>query len=338
MAQGTGLENLPGTYRNATADEALKTATALYKLKNADQTIVRRNLAVQHALLMQTPSLKSFTGLEVRFYAYGKPASALQERTSTEMRVMLYPFTKAFKTEKVVPVDEAPAYLSIYTNDLSMLLFNTDEWYDLTKKAKVPQFFNRFPITDSTENYMEVKANGKIFRILQLNNKPLFVPVTRKEYLQFLVSREEILLGESEKIVVDNRERAKTSKAQKDGYEKIYASNITTWQENVDQAKEKLRQYKETIAGLTPEQASSGAYVNPDKAGDYEAKLAPVGRKDGKALYKINPDYYDKSKSTSAAQVVVVTYWYHTQFCPQWMQSFTKELFTEIDYSALKKK
>lgn len=332
-AQETSLNELPGTYRNAVASQALKTASGLDQLKGTDRINITHDLTVQHEALMQTPSLKSFTGMEARLYAYTDPSSAFQQRTTAEMRVMLYPFIKAFKTGKIVPADEAPATLSIFTNELRKILFNVDGWWDLTNRTQFPQFFDKFPIVDSTAGYMDIKANGQTFRILQLNNKPVFIPLTRKEFLQFLIAKTEKLRHESEKIVSDNRKQAK----QNPKYAEIYEKNVTTWEKNAEGAKIKIQQYKNELAQLTPEQTATGAYINHNKAGDYYQQLAPAGRRDGTALYKVNPDYYDKSKSRSAAQLVIITYWYHHQFCPDWMQSYLKNLFDEIDYERLRK-
>lgn len=336
-AQESDLRELPGTYRNPTAIEALKTAHDLNQLKGADRANMVNNLIAQHTLLMNTPSLKSFTGMEARLYAYGKLASAFQERTTGEMRLMLYPFTKAIKTGKIAPVDEAPASLSIFTNDLNKILFNVDGWWDQTNKVKVPQFFDKFPMVDSTADYMEIRARNQNFRILQMNNNPIFIPLTRKEFLQFLLAEETQQMEEAQKIVNDNQERAKKLKADNEEYLKIYKNNSVIWQKNVDRAKEKIKQYKQDISQMTPEQATMGAYINYNKSGGYYEQLAPAGRRDGKALYKVNPDYFDKSKSRSIPQLIVVTYWYHDQFCPKWVQSYIRQLFDEIDYAQLRK-
>jgi len=294
FAQDTGLKDLPGTYRNASIVGALKTAPELNKLTHTDRNTLTQNLTKQHHLLMQTASLKSFTGMEARLYAYVQSASAFQKITTSEMRLMLYPFTKAAKTAKIVPVDEAPATLSVYTNNLDKILFHADGWWDVTKQVQFPPFFDKFPVIDSTADYITVRAKEQMFRILQLNDKPIFVPLTRKEFLQFLLKREEQL-----------------------------------------PQKEQADFYRMEIAQLTPEQAKSTAYINHNKSGGYYNQLAPAGRKDGRALYKINPDYFDKNKSRSAAQLIVVTYWYQHPFCPPWLSSYIKALFEEIDYNLL---
>lgn len=306
------------------------------------------NLTKQHTLLMHTPSLQSFRGMEARLYAYAKPASAFQQQTSTRTELMLYPFIKDVKTGKTKPVDEAPATLSIITNDLNKVLFNVDGWWSLCNEAGFPQFFDRFSIVDSTADYMKIKAGGRNFCILQVNDKPLFIPLTRKEFLAFLVTRNKHIAASFEQSIAETNKtigasRAELKKPITEEMKKIHTliiesseKGLGTLRGNLASLYEETKQFERDIAGMTPEQAKTGAYIDHNKRGGYYQQLAAAGRRDGTALYKVNPAYHDKNKSASAAQLIIITYWYHTQFCPGWLQSYTKNLFAEIDYSRLK--
>ncbi|MGH2645322.1 MAG: hypothetical protein ACRDE2_15315, partial [Chitinophagaceae bacterium] len=106
-----------------------------------------------------------------------------------------------------------------------------------------------------------------------------------------------------------------------------------------DSLQKKIENYKSLMAAMTEEELKTTAYVDMQnfRYSKNELKdLVPYGRQDGWPLYKVNPDYYDNALPPYVIQSIMVTYWYHKQFCLDFLRKRTKEIFDQIDYHALK--
>ena len=350
MAQDRALSSLPGTIRNPTLTGVLKTAPDLNKLKETDRKTVTNSMDIQFNSLIQTPTMQSFKGMETRIYGYGNVASQFQERTSTLIKAMFYPFTRQYKTGKITPVDEAPATLSIITNNLEKILFNIDGFWDRCNKINFPQFFEKLPISDSTQDYVEVKVKNWPYRIIQLNDKPIFIPLTRKEFIQFLIEESKQHLDQFKKIVKDSRKRLQEEKEtlkqplnteMKKLHETILKNTengLTLWEKNVSEQEQALQKYHNDLLKMTPEDAAEGAFINYEIKGKLYDQLSPSRQKNGTPLYKVNPLYFNSKISRSAAQVIIVTYWHSTGniAAPENIIKYTKNIFNELDYHQLK--
>lgn len=73
-------------------------------------------------------------------------------------------------------------------------------WQDCDK-AKVPLFFEAPLITDSTGDYLEIRRDGTPVRFVCAGKKPLLIPLTRREYVQFLIAREKFYITDDEKSI-----------------------------------------------------------------------------------------------------------------------------------------
>lgn len=348
FAQGYPKLNEPGRFRNADITGALKTAPELNKLTAKDKAIATANLTRQHQFFMNTDELKTLAGSEVRLYGYAKPKTSFQELITYEMRMMLFPFLKDSKTGKIVPVDESPAIIRIYTNS-DVIRYNAD-FEDRCAKANVSFFFEKPQITDSNSLYIELK-DDKYYtnRILQLNNKQYYLPLSRKEFLEFLIAdnmvaqkREKESMdhwNENIKFNKDGLKKASSAEDKKlyEGYLKDAEYNLTVTQSNIKKFNDELQKVKDELQHLTSDQANSAVYINQNKTGSLYEKLAPSGKREGKAFWKINPGYFDKSKPASA-QLMMVEYWVsHLSSNVKWLNDEMKNLYNQMDYEALRK-
>lgn len=240
-------------------------------------------------------------------------------------------------------------------------------WEDCSH-ADFPLFFEQPPISDSTADYIELNfknygypaiAPDKPFRIIKRNDKPLFVPLTRKEFVQFLIAQKKYEIKEDEKTIPDLQKNIKQSQEtlknppsyMTEDFKKALAEGVSKIQKAVDETKEeiskkqeKIKQYESMIHAMSPAEAASAARLDEDKITDdfdKSKKLVPVGRMEGVGLYKINPNYYDRSAAAPGAQLIFV--YYHltnlsafekTQF--NYLEKKTMDIFDHLNYHQLK--
>lgn len=238
-------------------------------------------------------------------------------------------------------------------------------WEDCSK-ADFPLFFEQPPITDSTQDYIELNfknygypaiAPDKPFRIIKRNNKPLFVPLSRKEFLKFLIAQKNYEIREDEKKIPDLQKDIKESqetiknppsyltkeviKSLADGVAQIHKS-IDQIQKEISNKKEKITEYQSYMNAMSASEASSPARLDEEKiidGFDKLKKLVPYGRMEGVGLYKINPGYYDRSGG--GAQLIFVYYsipnlsvFEKTEF--NYLEKNTMDIFNNLDYHKLK--
>jgi hypothetical protein len=95
---------------------------------------------------------------------------------------------------------------------------------------------------------------------------------------------------------------------------------------------------------MTLAESASAARIDEDKritGFDQSERLVSAGRMEGVGLYKINPDYYDRSPGAPAAQLIFVYYeipnlsvFEKTTF--NYLEKKTMDIFNHIDYHQLK--
>ena len=87
--------------------------------------------------------------------------------------------------------------LEIETNTISHFFEKVGNFWEDCSKAKVPEFFEQPPISGSTADYIELDfikygypaiAPNRSFRIIKRNSRPLFIPLSRKEFVEFLIA------------------------------------------------------------------------------------------------------------------------------------------------------
>jgi len=234
--------------------------------------------------------------------------------------------------------------------------------------AGFPLFFEELPITDSTADYLELDfrkygyaaiAPGKPFRIIKRNEKPLFVPLTRKEFVQFLIAQKKYQIKDDEKTIAYLQKEIKESqKTLKDPSPYITESikktladaiKVTEGQtsgeeEGIKNKQAKIKEYESLINAMTLAESASAARIDEDKritGFDQSERLVSAGRMEGVGLYKINPDYYDRSPGAPAAQLIFVYYeipnlsvFEKTTF--NYLEKKTMDIFNHIDYHQLK--
>ena len=254
--------------------------------------------------------------------------------------------TGAIKTS----MDGADLYFNINEFDLFHQIGN---YWEECDKIKFPIFFEALPVTDSTADYMQTAIKGRTVRIVT-TNKPLFIPLTRKEFLQFLIARDNYRIKENRDLVNDENEQITDTK--KNISNPIYQSvksrleqTITTMEEQIKKLngettslQQKIVHFREVMNAMSTEEAAAPARLDYNKKSDELfglEQLVPVGRREGVLLNRVNPDYYNHSVNAPAAQLITVYYYWPTigfEKDPDYLQQTALDIFKQLNYHALK--
>lgn len=254
--------------------------------------------------------------------------------------------------------------LGIETNNLSHFIRQVGNFWKQCDELKVPLFFEQPPISDSTADYIELDFSrygyphitpDKPFRIVLRNKRPLFVPLTRKEFLAYLVAkadadvREQVVGITDTKKLITEQEKLLSEPALQSS-RALIESTIAKLRQQVSLQAEELEKlkglgtsYRRRAAAMPAGEASSPARLDyhKDVFEDPLQALVAAGINKGTTLYKVNPAYHDTSPQASAAQLVII---YYTLPRPRaageanlnYLEKKTEALFKRIDYRTLK--
>lgn len=122
-------------------------------------------------------------------------------------------------------------------------------------ELKLPLFFEAPQLSDSTNDYIEFKYKGDPLRIVLANDKPPFVPLTHKEFIQFLIVRDHKYLKdimESLSITQKGEEQIKkmmTTQNEED--KKFSASSLKSMDYNIAEIQKNIATTKNHIQECT---------------------------------------------------------------------------------------
>lgn len=249
-------------------------------------------------------------------------------------------------------MDGTDLYLAINWFDLFHQAGNY--WQDCSE-LKLPLFFEEIPLSDSTNDYISFKYKGDEMRMVLANNKPFFVPLTRKEFVQFLIARgRQALKTDREALETSHKSKATITKlmATENESDKAYAAStlksidhgIEQWQKNIQQQEIEIQTCQTLLNTMTPKEAAAPARMDYNKKSNSPRfggldQLVPVGRREGVMLMKINPNYYNTSVQAPVAQLITLYYvWPSFGFVhdPDYLQQKTIDIFNQLDYHKLK--
>lgn len=247
-------------------------------------------------------------------------------------------------------MDGADLYLDINAFDLFHQIGN---YWEECDKIKFPIFFEALPVTDSTVDYMQTTIKGRAVRIVA-TNKPLFIPLTRKEFLQFLIARDNYRIKENRDLVNDENKQITDTK--KNISNPIYQSVKSTLEQTIPTMEEQIKKldketaslqqkivhFREVMNAMSTEEAAAPVRLDYNKKSDELfglEQLVPVGRGEGVLLNRVNPDYYNHSVNAPAAQLIIVYYSWPTigfEKNPDYVQQTALDIFKQLNYHALK--
>ncbi len=217
------------------------------------------------------------------------------------------------------------------TSDMEININSFRNLYDKTYNEASPIFFFRYnwKMVDSTDEYYEIETTDKQpIRIIS-NGKPVFVPLTREQYLSY-------------KIKIDKKNE--DDGMQKYNYDNKTMADVPVKQKILDADKDlentwhqKLNFHRQQLASMNAGEKNQPAYIiwgghaNP---GDLE-ELTASSDASGQELWTINPDYFNKNLPLSAIQLITVQAQYPPQYTGFMLDKLVS-IFHKTDYQKLK--
>jgi len=247
-------------------------------------------------------------------------------------------------------MDGADLYFDINAFDLFHQIGNY--WRDCDK-IKFPIFFEELPVTGSTADYIQTTIKGRTVRFVT-TGKALFIPLTRKEFLQFLIARDNHRIRENKDLINDeNKQIADTKKNISDPvYQSLKSTleqTISTMEEQIkrlnketESLQKKIAHFHEIMNAMSVEEARAPVRLDYNKKSDELfglEQLVPADSKEGVLLTRVNPEYYSRSAQAPAAQLIAVYYSWPTagfEKEPDYVQQTALDIFKQLDYHALK--
>lgn len=320
-------------------------------------TSLAREAGKMMDIICQSPHLNPPVGYNAEVHVAAEDEGLKEKEPRLEVFCYLRYLTKDSRYTGIrESMDGADLYLKI--NDFGIFDQMGNYWQDCNK-LNFPLFFEAPSLIDSTNDYIEFRYKGDPVRIVMAGNKPLYVPLTRKEFVQFLIARDqyrikdyEKSIGEMEKNKKQNQETlANPPSYVTDDIKKALTDGIANSDKYIIQAKDAIKKikeqtevYHEYLNRMVPAETDAPVRLDYNKNDDGIAmggigQLVPVGRTEGTLLVKINPSYYNYSADAPVAQMIVM---YNTLSAPEerkepgYLEQAMRDIFNNTDYHKLK--
>ena len=285
---------------------------------------LKKSFQRQEELLLKPSPLNPPTGFTVHFVLSNPEAPGPFDKLEMPKSDIMLMLNYLFRNKKTGIIKANPmssADVTIRTNGLENF-FKDGEYAQECDKLKLPVFFKKPELVDSTADYIEmgIVSNNKYdisnspVRYIRRNNKPLWIPLSRKDFLQYVIAHLNLEIP---------------------NYKKAMDLELK-------QSKEALDECKRMLNSMSKQEAATFAYFANDKRNIQDllnpATMLPIGKSNGYLLYKINPDYYDKSPGASAVQLLTVSYSCYEEdtFGVDYLDKAVVDIFDDLDYHALK--
>lgn len=202
--------------------------------------------------------------------------------------------------------DESHGGLNIAINDLHAS-YHVDYYTSIVcADIHYPDIFFLPEISKVSESKLLIDKN---FMVLKKPDRPVFTPLTRQEYDEFMIKKIQ------------------------------YDFDNTIYPAEKGKIKKLLQQYQSALQALSQKERNAPAYVTEDLShhyADYDYFYKPASASSGgaKIVYRVNPDYYDPSLSKTTIQLMVIHY-HASHFCPDFERQALEKWFRQIDYKKL---
>ena len=348
------IENLPDAPgKLIRKNNALQLINGFKILSAAKTTSLANTSGKIMDIICQSPHVNHPVGYNAKVFVAASDLDLKEREPALEVICYLRYLTKDSRyTEIKESMDGADLYL--YINDFG--LFNQmGNYWQSCSELKFPLFFEEPSLTDSTNDYIEFQYKGDPVRVVMAGSKPLFVPLSRKELIEFIILRQE-------QAIKSDNEAIKTSRAGEETIKKLMVTwnesdkaeaasslkstdnSIEQFQKNIKRREKEIADCKSLLNTMSAQDASAPARLDYNKKSTAEdmasiERLVPVGRREGTLLVKLNPAFYNHSPNAPVAQMIVLNYaWPKVGFtqAPDFLQQAILDIFNNMDYHQLK--
>ena len=271
-------------------------------LPGAKATSLENTVNAIRDAIAKLPKANAPIGYDTRIFFSTSAFSLKEDRPNMEVNCYLRTLHKDMKTG-VISASMDGADLSVEINDFD-LFAQMGSFWAACSKLKLPLFFEAPPLTDSTNDFIEFNYKGDPVRIVTAGNRPLLVPLSRKEYLQFILVSRQDALKDIAATIKEKREgqqylknfmktekpedTANTASAIKD-----MEYDIGEFKKNQRETEQELADCKTLLGTITLRDAAAPVRLNYDLKtnGSFGgiSYLVPVGRHEGVMLQKLIP-------------------------------------------------
>jgi len=246
------FEQAPDEHGKLTIDKNAGQFIKSFKvLTNAKASSLENTVNTIRDAIAKLPKANAPIGYDARIFFSTSAFSLKGDRPTIDVICYLRTLRKDMKTGVIsASMDGADLYVKINDFDLFAQMGN---YWAACSKLKLPLFFEEIPLTKANEDYIEFQYKGDPLRIVTAGSKPLFVPITRKEFLEFLIARKSFQIKDDQNIIEDlykTIKEASETLAHPSPYltdesvKKALADGITTQEKQVAQFKEEIKKSK----------------------------------------------------------------------------------------------
>ena len=236
-------------------------------------------------------------------------------------------------THNIKAASEAFADLDIEINSFRQLYEDTYSTDIANSNYACPIFFFRYnqQLKDSTHDYIEyeMKNGGPPLRIIT-NGKPVFVPLTQDQYLNFQIQYNKKNADDATYSYVHD---SVTIAAIPEKKTILNADRelIHTWQQ-------RMIKHRQRLNSLNTDEKKQAAYIVWGAAGNTSdiEELSVKDDSNAQELWTINPDYFSKKLPYTAVQIIVVKPEYQPQMASDFIKTRVMNIYSGIDYKSLK--
>lgn len=323
----------------------------------------KANLHKIKTIALQNPLLQSPKGFNIEVNNFIDEASrdfSFLKLPSGNLALGFSDLYADENTHEIKSDEEGDADLQINFNSFRFLYPDTYSNDVAAVNHIVPVFFFKYSIKelDSTKNYIEFQSSERWPIRVLTNGSPLFVPLTKEQYLKFKIAFDKKEVNDAEKDQqkevlnleeIKKEQRVLQKKATLTRLEKIMLGTdtasiknlqpvVAAGQQLIDTWQQRLNKHQQQFSALSVMDKKSPAYIiwGGENNADKMQELTTGEDENGQELWTINPQYFKKSLPAGDIQLITVLPEHHPQMTSGFMIEKLKALFNKVDYEKLK--
>jgi hypothetical protein len=342
-AQRDDLMNLSGIVGNYFGKEGPPNMLNNGEVDGASLHSMRARLLEITLLLENCPDFRQPRGFDLRIQlsvnkaAAGEPSSAF----TGDAWLAIHEFIRN-GDGKIETNAETGAGVQARVNQLARLF--PDKSGGECDEFELPRFFYKIPVKEQGGNFLELEDGTR----LVTNGKPLCVPYTKEQYLQFLIRKKEKTKTDQQATLQQFKDMKEKMALQgiDENIRKVEAMIAAT-----DSSLSRLRrQLKDMTATDRQKQAflyfNADATIGPDAGKDAAGQARDAGRfleltaegdPHGQALFTVNTAYFNPMLPKTSIQLITLSRDMDDRFVDSRFGQLLNRVMEAVDYGLLKK-
>jgi hypothetical protein len=279
-------------------------STPRFGLKPAEATAFHTSLKRFSDLMLTQPVFTPVIGVDLEGNVRAADGGTVikTEPIRGHGRLIYYPHLLNPTTGKVHKIIASNWVAQVFFNDPTRAFVPSGKYFSQPKPAGQ---FDGFPV------YRDDSSNE--FIILSNTGKPMWLPLSREEYLQICIKGIEKELADEKAELAKSRsditpeQLALLSPKDRAEIEKLLSGDTA-----LNILEQRLKLHREALARMAPEERAAQAQYGDSGSSDPLAPQLVQFKKQGigSAYVKVNPNWFDPSRPRSDIQLIIVYCWY----------------------------